>query len=119
MSATQQARTLVIELIKAGVTDLVIAPGSRNGPISLAALAAANEQKLNVTVRIDERSAAFTALGLAKVTNRKAAVVVTSGTAGAHLLPALIEAAQSDLPLVAITADRPTELINTGANQTI
>ena len=63
MSATQQARTLVIELIKAGVTDLVIAPGSRNGPISLAALAAANEQKLNVTVRIDERSAAFTALG--------------------------------------------------------
>lgn len=119
MSATQQARTLVIELIKAGVTDLVIAPGSRNGPISLAALAAANEQKLNVTVRIDERSAAFTALGLAKVTNRKAAVVVTSGTAGAHLLPALIEAAQSDLPLIAITADRPTELINTGANQTI
>jgi 2-succinyl-5-enolpyruvyl-6-hydroxy-3-cyclohexene-1-carboxylate synthase len=116
VSATAQARTLVSELIAAGVTDLVIAPGSRNGPISLAALAAPG---LTVTVRIDERSAAFTALGLAKVTKRKTAVVVTSGTAGAHLLPALIEAAQSDVELIAITADRPKDLVNTGANQTI
>lgn len=116
MSATLQARALITELIKAGVSDLVIAPGSRNGPISLAALSA---PQLNVTVRIDERSAAFTALGLAKITGRKVAVLVTSGTAGAHLLPALIEAAESDIELIAITADRPTELVNTGANQTI
>lgn len=116
MSATAQARTLITELVSAGVTDLVIAPGSRNGPISLAALAT---PALNVTVRIDERSAGFTALGLAKVTNRKTAIVVTSGTAGAHLLPALIEAAQSDIELIAITADRPKKLVNTGANQTI
>lgn len=116
MSTTAQARVLITELVKAGVTDLVIAPGSRNGPISLAALAA---NQIQVTVRIDERSAAFTALGIAKVTKKKVAVAVTSGTAGAHLLPALIEAAQSDISLIAITADRPKELINTGANQTI
>lgn len=116
MSATLQARALLTELVLAGVSDLVIAPGSRNGPISLAALAV---PQLNVCVRIDERSAAFTALGLAKVTGRKTAVVVTSGTAGAHLLPALIEAAESDIELIAITADRPIELVNTGANQTI
>jgi len=119
VSATDQARLLLTELISAGVTDLVIAPGSRNGPISLAALDAERANLINIQVRIDERSAAFTALGIAKVTNRKAAVVVTSGTAGAHLLPALIEAAQSDLSLIAITADRPTELVNTGASQTI
>ncbi|MBM3690642.1 MAG: 2-succinyl-5-enolpyruvyl-6-hydroxy-3-cyclohexene-1-carboxylic-acid synthase [Actinobacteria bacterium] len=116
MSATAQARILITELIKAGVTDLVVSPGSRNGPISLAALAT---NQIQITVRIDERSAAFTALGIAKVTKKKVAVAVTSGTAGAHLLPALIEAAQSDISLVAITADRPIELINTGANQTI
>jgi 2-succinyl-5-enolpyruvyl-6-hydroxy-3-cyclohexene-1-carboxylate synthase len=116
MSATAQARTVLTELVAAGVSDLVIAPGSRNGPISLAALA---HPQLNVNVRIDERSAAFTALGIAKVTGKKVAVVVTSGTAGAHLLPALIEAAQSDLDLIAITADRPKNLVNTGANQTI
>lgn len=119
MSATEQARALVIELIKSGVTDLVIAPGSRNGPISLAALAAADANLLNVAVRIDERSAAFTALGIAKVSKSPVAVVVTSGTAGAHLLPALIEADQSDIKLIAITADRPAALVNTGANQTI
>ncbi len=116
MSSTAQARTLVTELIAAGVTDIVIAPGSRNGPISLAALATPG---LTTTVRIDERSAGFTALGLAKVTKRKTAVVVTSGTAGAHLLPALIEAVQSGVELIAITADRPKDLVNTGANQTI
>jgi 2-succinyl-5-enolpyruvyl-6-hydroxy-3-cyclohexene-1-carboxylate synthase len=119
VSATDQARLLLTELISAGVTDLVIAPGSRNGPISLAALDAERANLIKIQVRIDERSAAFTALGIAKVTKRKVAVVVTSGTAGAHLLPALIEAAQCDLSIIAITADRPTELVNTGASQTI
>ncbi len=119
MTATDTARSLLTQLIANGLTDLVIAPGSRNGPISLAALDAQDSGQLRVHTRVDERSAGFFALGIALLTKQPVAVVVTSGTAGAHLLPAMIEAAENDSPLIAITADRPVKLVNTGANQTV
>ena len=118
-SSVQGAQLLVNKFIEFGIRNFVISPGSRNGAISLA-LAAANDKKLiNLAVRLDERSAAFVALGMALKTNSPAVVVCTSGTAAANLLPALIEAKYSSIPLIAITADRPTALINTGVSQTI
>ncbi|WP_159622865.1 2-succinyl-5-enolpyruvyl-6-hydroxy-3-cyclohexene-1-carboxylic-acid synthase [Ruania rhizosphaerae] len=111
-----RARVLVSALVASGVRDVVLAPGSRSAPLAYALHAAERAGWLQLHVRIDERSAAFVALGIAR--HRPAAVVTTSGTAVANLYPAVLEAAHSGLPLLAITADRPHELRGVGANQT-
>ena len=100
----------------AGVTDVVLSPGSRSTPL---AVAVASEPRLRLHVIVDERSAAFFALGQARITGRPSLLVCTSGTAGAHYLPAIIEASQSFVPLLAVTADRPWELQDAAAPQTI
>ena len=116
--ATELARTVVEALIADGVTEVVIAPGSRNAPLSFAAFDAAVAGVLRLHTRTDERTAAFLALGMAKVSGRPAAVICTSGTAVANLHPAALEAAHSGVPLVLVTADRPASLRGTSANQT-
>ena len=103
-------------LVRAGVGEVAISPGSRSTPL---ALAAARERGLRVHVHLDERASAFFALGAAKATGRPAAVVTTSGTAAANLFPAVVEASMSRVPLLLLTADRPPELRGVGANQTI
>jgi 2-succinyl-5-enolpyruvyl-6-hydroxy-3-cyclohexene-1-carboxylate synthase len=117
--ATAFARVLVDELLRGGVTDAVLAPGSRSAPVALALAAAERAGRLRLHVRIDERTAAFLALGLAKAAGRPVPVLTTSGTAAAHLHAAVLEADASGVPLLALTADRPPELRATGANQTI
>lgn len=110
------AQLLLRSLFHAGVRDVVVSPGSRSTPLALAADAAC---ELRVRFVLDERAAAFFALGQARVTGRPSALVCTSGTAAAHYFPAVIEASMSGVPLIAITADRPWELQGTGASQTI
>ncbi|MGY1801974.1 2-succinyl-5-enolpyruvyl-6-hydroxy-3-cyclohexene-1-carboxylic-acid synthase [Blastococcus sp. SYSU D00922] len=117
--STAFARVLVDELVRGGVTDAVLAPGSRSAPVALALAAAERDGRLRLHVRIDERTAAFLALGLAKASGRPVPVLTTSGTAAAHLHAAVLEADASGVPLLALTADRPPELRATGANQTI
>jgi 2-succinyl-5-enolpyruvyl-6-hydroxy-3-cyclohexene-1-carboxylate synthase len=117
--STAFARVLVDELLRGGVTDAVLAPGSRSAPVALALAAAERSGRLRLHVRIDERTAAFLALGLAKASGRPVPVLTTSGTAAAHLHAAVLEADASGVPLLALTADRPPELRATGANQTI
>lgn len=110
------AATLAGALAACGVKHVVVAPGSRSTPL---ALAFADRSDLTCWPVLDERSAAFFALGLAKGTQAPAAVLCTSGTAGAHFLPALMEAREGATSLIAITADRPAELHGFGAPQTI
>ena len=117
--STAFARVLVDELLRGGVTDAVVAPGSRSAPVALALADAEAAGRLRLHVRIDERTAAFLALGLAKAAGRPVPVLTTSGTATAHLHAAVLEADASGVPLLALTADRPPELRGTGANQTI
>jgi 2-succinyl-5-enolpyruvyl-6-hydroxy-3-cyclohexene-1-carboxylate synthase len=117
--ATAFARVLVDELVRGGIADAVLAPGSRSAPVALALAAAERAGRLRLHVRIDERTAAFLALGLAKASGRPVPVLTTSGTAAAHLHAAVLEADASGVPLLALTADRPPELRATGANQTI
>jgi 2-succinyl-5-enolpyruvyl-6-hydroxy-3-cyclohexene-1-carboxylate synthase len=117
--ATAFGRVLVDELVRGGVTDAVLAPGSRSAPVALALAAAERAGRLRLHVRIDERTAGFLALGLAKASGRPVPVLTTSGTAAAHLHAAVLEADASGVPLLALTADRPPELRATGANQTI
>jgi 2-succinyl-5-enolpyruvyl-6-hydroxy-3-cyclohexene-1-carboxylate synthase len=117
--STALGRVLVDELVRGGVTDAVLAPGSRSAPLAAALAAAERAGRLRLHVRIDERTAAFLALGLAKASGRPVPVVTTSGTAPAHLHAAVLEADASGIPLLALTADRPPELRATGANQTI
>ncbi|MEZ2121726.1 2-succinyl-5-enolpyruvyl-6-hydroxy-3-cyclohexene-1-carboxylic-acid synthase [Corynebacterium sp. CCM 9203] len=114
--ATATAAAIIAELVAAGIRNVVVCPGSRSAPL---ALAAAARPELTLHVRLDERSAAFLALGMARVDHRPAAVIVTSGTAVANCLPAMVEAHHSDLPLVILAADRPSRLVGTGASQTI
>ncbi|WP_182907012.1 2-succinyl-5-enolpyruvyl-6-hydroxy-3-cyclohexene-1-carboxylic-acid synthase [Microbispora sp. H13382] len=114
--ATALSTVLIDELVRCGVTDVVLAPGSRSAPL---ALAAHGESRLRLHVRVDERSASYLALGLAKRSERPVALVCTSGTAAANFHPAVIEASESGVPLLLLTADRPPELRGTGANQTI
>jgi 2-succinyl-5-enolpyruvyl-6-hydroxy-3-cyclohexene-1-carboxylate synthase len=117
--STVQARVIVDELLRCGITDAVLCPGSRNAPLSFALHAADAAGRLRLHVRIDERTAAFLALGLALRSARPVPVCTTSGTAVANLHPAVLEAAHAAVPLLVLTADRPPELIGTGANQTI
>ena len=114
---TLWARALVEELQRGGVREVVVAPGSRSAPLALAAAEAAPE--LRTWVVLDERVAGFFALGLALESGSPAAIVVTSGSAGTHLFPALVEAWASGVPLLALTADRPWELHGFGAPQTM
>ena len=116
--STELARAVVTALRGAGVREAVLAPGSRNAPLSFALYDVAAAGGMRLHTRIDERTAAFLALGLAKVGGRPAAVLCTSGTAVANLLPAVVEAAHAGVPLVVVTADRPARLRGTGANQT-
>ncbi|HEY0642163.1 MAG TPA: thiamine pyrophosphate-binding protein, partial [Nocardioides sp.] len=115
--ATRLARDVVAALLGAGVREVVLAPGSRNAPLAFALHDAMDAGLLRLHTRVDERTAAFLALGLTKV-GAPAAVVCTSGTAVANLHPAVLEAAHAGLGLVAVTADRPAALRGTGASQT-
>ena len=110
------ALVLVDELVRHGVTDAVLAPGSRSTPL---ALAFTEDERIRVHVRIDERSASFTAVGLARATGRVVPLLCTSGTAAAEFHPAVLECDASRVPLLVLTADRPSELRGTGANQTV
>ena len=114
--STALARVLVDELVRCGVTDAVLAPGSRSAALAMALHA---EPSLRLHTEIDERSAGFLALGIAKATGRPAPVVTTSGTAVANLYPAVIEADAARTPLIVLSADRPPAMRHTGANQTI
>ncbi|MCC3265569.1 2-succinyl-5-enolpyruvyl-6-hydroxy-3-cyclohexene-1-carboxylic-acid synthase [Arthrobacter gengyunqii] len=118
LSSLQAARSAVSALTAAGVTDVVVAPGSRSAPLAYALAEAEVQGRVRVHVRIDERVAGFTALGLARGGHRPAAVVTTSGTAVGELVPAVMEAHHAGVPLVVLSADRPAELHGTGANQT-
>ena len=114
--STALARVLVDELVRCGVTEAVLAPGSRSAPLALALYA---EDRIRLHVRIDERSAAYLAVGLARGSNRPVPVVCTSGTAAAAMHPAVLEADLGNVPLLVLTADRPPELRGTGASQTV
>ena len=107
---------LVGTLADAGVTTCVVSPGSRSTPL-VAALVA--DGRFALPTIIDERAASFYALGLARATGTTVAMVCTSGSAAAHYLPALVEASMAGISLIALTADRPSELLHRGASQTI
>jgi 2-succinyl-5-enolpyruvyl-6-hydroxy-3-cyclohexene-1-carboxylate synthase len=115
-SSTALASALVDELVRCGVRDVVLAPGSRSAPLAFAVHTA--RDRLRLHTRIDERSAGFLALGIARTSRRPVAVVTTSGTAVANLHPAVLEASHAGVPLVLLTADRPARLRGTNANQT-
>jgi 2-succinyl-5-enolpyruvyl-6-hydroxy-3-cyclohexene-1-carboxylate synthase len=117
--STAQAEVLVDELVRCGVTEVVLCPGSRNAPLSFALRRADAAGRLRLHVRIDERTAAFLALGLALRSGHAVPVVCTSGTAAANLHPAVLEASYAGVALLALTADRPPAMIGTGANQTV
>ena len=118
-NSTELARIAIQEFLAVGVRDVVISPGSRSTPLALQLAALERSGNLTLHVRFDERSAAFLALGISKSTGVLVPVVCTSGTAVANLMPAVVEAAYSGVPLVTVTADRPERLRNVGANQTI
>ncbi|MHB1275248.1 MAG: 2-succinyl-5-enolpyruvyl-6-hydroxy-3-cyclohexene-1-carboxylic-acid synthase [Candidatus Humimicrobiaceae bacterium] len=109
-------KLIIEELIRNNVDYFCISPGSRSAPL---VCAAARNKKAQKIICLDERGSAFHALGYAQATNKPAAVIVTSGTAVANLFPAIVEAHQNSVPMVVLTADRPPELLDTGANQTI
>lgn len=114
--STAQARVVADELVRAGVRHVVVCPGSRSAAL---AIALHQEPRLAVHVHPDERAAAFVALGIGRASAVPAVIVVTSGTAVANLLPAVVEADHGGVPLLVLSADRPPELRATGANQTI
>ncbi len=113
---TRYTANFVDELSKNGVTDIVISPGSRSTPL---AMTIAEHPDIKEWIVIDERSAAFFAMGIAKKTGRAVALVCTSGTAAANYFPAIVEANYSRVPLIVLTADRPHELRDIGAPQAI
>ncbi len=113
---TLWGQVIVDELVKAGITAVVIAPGSRSTPLTVACV---DHDGIDPVALLDERSAAFYALGRAKRTGVPTPIVCTSGTAAANFHPAVIEAHHARVPMVVLTADRPPELQTSGANQTI
>lgn len=113
---TLWARIFVDELARAGLRAVCISPGSRSTPLTLAF---AENEKITVYSHVDERSGGFFALGMARASGEPVALVCTSGTATANFHPAIIEASQARVPLLVLTADRPHELRDSGANQTI
>jgi 2-succinyl-5-enolpyruvyl-6-hydroxy-3-cyclohexene-1-carboxylate synthase len=115
-SLTAYIAAFVGELVQTGVTDVVVSPGSRSTPM---AMVLAEHPEIKLHVHVDERSAAFFALGIAKVTNQPVAILCTSGTAAANYFPAIVEARYSRVPLIVLTADRPHELREVGAPQAI
>ena len=117
-NSTKLAHSLLRQLIEVGVSDFVISPGSRNAPIAIALGEAASKEIIDLHVKIDERGAAYYALGISKASNNYVAVICTSGTAAANFHPAALEAFHSNNKLILITADRPARLRRTGANQT-
>ena len=116
--STTQARIVVDELIRGGVRDVVLCPGSRNAPLAFALHDADRAGRLRLHVRIDERTAGFLAIGLA-ASGSPVCVAMTSGTAVANLGPAVVEANYARVPLVVLSANRPYDLLGTGANQTM
>lgn len=116
--ATDAAAALLAGLVSRGVRHVVVSPGSRSQALALVAADLERAGLIELHVRIDERVAGFTALGIGRETGIPAAVVCTSGTAVANLLPAVLEAHHAGVPLVLLTADRPPELRGVGANQT-
>ncbi|MCK8613359.1 2-succinyl-5-enolpyruvyl-6-hydroxy-3-cyclohexene-1-carboxylic-acid synthase [Gordonia sp. C13] len=117
--STLQARVIVDEMIRGGVREAVLCPGSRNAPLAFALHAADAAGRLRLHVRIDERSAGYLALGLAVSSKEPVPIVMTSGTAVANMGPAVFEANYARVPLVVISANRPYELLGSGANQTV
>lgn len=115
-SLTAYTAAFVNELVLTGVSDVVVSPGSRSTPM---AMMMAEHPNIKVHIQIDERSAGFFALGIAKAIKKPVALLCTSGTAGANYYPAVIEASYSRIPLIVITADRPHELREVGAPQAI
>ncbi|MFE7846285.1 2-succinyl-5-enolpyruvyl-6-hydroxy-3-cyclohexene-1-carboxylic-acid synthase [Microbacterium sp. NPDC057407] len=117
-AATDAAAALLTRLVELGVEHVVLSPGSRSQALALVAAELERRGDIRLHVRIDERVAGFTALGIGRETRMPAAVVCTSGTAVANLLPAALEAHHAGVPLLLLTADRPPELRGVGANQT-
>jgi 2-succinyl-5-enolpyruvyl-6-hydroxy-3-cyclohexene-1-carboxylate synthase len=116
--STAQARVVVDELIRGGVRDVVLCPGSRNAPLAFALSDADRAGRLRLHVRIDERTAGYLAIGLAVAERAPVCIAMTSGTAVANLGPAVVEANYARVPLIVLSANRPYELLGTGANQT-
>jgi 2-succinyl-5-enolpyruvyl-6-hydroxy-3-cyclohexene-1-carboxylate synthase len=117
--STAQARIVVDELIRGGVKDVVLCPGSRNAPLAFALADADRAGRIRLHVRIDERTAGFLAIGLAVAGQAPVPIAMTSGTAVANLGPAVVEANYARVPLIVLSANRPYELLGTGANQTM
>ena len=117
--STAQARVVVDELIRGGVRDIVLCPGSRNAPLAFALHDADRGGRVRLHVRIDERTAGYLAIGLAVAEGAPVCVAMTSGTAVANLGPAVVEANYARVPLIVLSANRPYELLGTGANQTM
>ncbi|MFQ6398093.1 2-succinyl-5-enolpyruvyl-6-hydroxy-3-cyclohexene-1-carboxylic-acid synthase [Nocardia sp. KC 131] len=117
--STVQAHVVVDELGRGGVRDVVLCPGSRNAPLAFALQEADAAGRLRLHMRIDERAAGFLAVGLAVASQLPVPVVMTSGTAVANLGPAVLEANYARVPLVVLSANRPYEMLGSGANQTV
>ena len=118
MTAQDFAASLVANLVASGVESFYLSPGARSQALAIAAEQLASAGKAKLTVRLDERSMAFTALGNALASGKPVAVITTSGTAVANLHPAVLEAFHAGIPLILLTADRPARLRGKGANQT-
>ncbi|OZC91227.1 2-succinyl-5-enolpyruvyl-6-hydroxy-3-cyclohexene-1-carboxylic-acid synthase [Rhodococcus sp. 06-418-1B] len=117
--SSAQATAVVDELVRGGVRDVVLCPGSRNAPLAFALQQADADGLLRLHMRIDERTAGFLAIGLILGSGAPVPVVMTSGTAVANLGPAVLEANYARLPLIVLSANRPYEMLGTGANQTV
>jgi 2-succinyl-5-enolpyruvyl-6-hydroxy-3-cyclohexene-1-carboxylate synthase len=117
--STTQAHVVVDELVRGGVRDVVLCPGSRNAPLAFALQDADRSGHIRLHVRIDERTAGYLAIGLAIAANAPVCVAMTSGTAVANLGPAVVEANYARVPLIVLSANRPYEMLGTGANQTM
>jgi 2-succinyl-5-enolpyruvyl-6-hydroxy-3-cyclohexene-1-carboxylate synthase len=117
--STTQARVVVDELVRGGVRDVVLCPGSRNAPLAFALKDADDRGRLRLHVRIDERTAGYLAIGLAVAAGSPVCVAMTSGTAVANLGPAVVEANYARVPLIVLSANRPYEMLGTGASQTM